>query len=815
MAFGASWIDFKLGFRMLIKHPVLTLVAVFALAIGIPVGMIPLHIMSAWRAPLPFDEGERIVALRYWDLEASRPVYQLLHDFVEWREELTTLDRMGAARTDEYNVISDDGRAAPVRGAMVTASTFDIARVQPLIGRALIEGDEVIGAPAVVVIGNDVWQTRLGGDPDVVGRMIRVGGVPHTVVGVMPDGFGFPFSDHLWLPLRVNVLDHERGQGPWLWVFGRLSDGISIAEAQAELTTVGTRMMREFPDRYARLRAEVLPYTAMRVGDDRELYILQVLALLVLAIACGNVGTLILARTATRSGEIAVRTALGASRGRVVSQLFVESLWLSVLAAGAGLWLGDWIIGRWDGFVSGWLPFWVDLGVGPRTVFFALSLAVLSAVIAGVVPALKATGRDVHLSLQRSASGGSGIRFGAASTVLIAAEVALGMGCLTAGAALAPGLVYDVSEGKGIAAEQYLSAQLTIPWVDNTASVTPNLLSEFRAQVSATHQELARQLKAAPGVRGVALGSHLPGMDHPRRSVEIDGEAQARDHRGRGVHIARVDVDFFNALEQPIITGRGFDSRDLGDDKSSVIVNSSFVDRLLGGRNPIGRRVRYNQSGDEEPGPWYEIVGVVGHLGMHVLNPAEDAGLYHPVAPGRLNPVRLAIHVGDDPESFAPRLRAIGMEVDPTAMIRDVVALDAVFSEELFGWRWGAVFVGLLATVAMTLSASGLYALMSFTVAERAHEIGIRTALGARASNIVNAIAKRAIAQLCVGVLFGVAISTAMASQLANEPSVRATNWPVVIALIASVAVAIGLVALVLPTLRALRIGPMDALREG
>ena len=815
MAFGASWIDFKLGFRMLIKHPVLTLVAVFALAIGIPVGMIPLHIMSAWRAPLPFDEGERIVALRYLDLATSDPVTPLLHDFVDWREELTTLGRLGAAHTAEYNVISDDGRSAPVRGAMVTASTFEIARVQPLLGRTLIEEDEVIGAPDVVVIGHDLWQSRLGGDPDVVGRVIRIAGVLHTVVGVMPDGFGFPYRDHLWLPLRVNVLHYERGQGPWLWVFGRLSDGVSIAEARAELTTVGTRMMGEFPDRYARLRPELLPYTAKYVGDDSELYLLQLLALLILAIACGNVGTLILARTATRSGEIAVRTALGASRGRVVSQLFVESLWLSVSAAGAGLWLGDWIIGRWDGFVSPWLPFWVDLGVGPRTVFFALSLAVFSSVIAGVVPALKATRRDVHRNLQRSAGGRSGIRFGAASTALIAAEVALGMGCLTMGAALAPGLIHDASEGKGVAAEQYLSAELTVPWVDFTAAATPSLLSEFRAQLSAAHQELVRRLETEPGVRGVALGSHLPGMDHPSRSVEIDGEAQARDHRGRGVHVARVDVDFFNALEQPIVTGRGFDSRDLGDGQSSVIVNTSFVDRLFGGRNPIGRRVRYMPPGDEEPGPWYEIVGVVGHLGMRALNPAEDAGLYHPVAPGTINPVRLAIHVGDDPESFAPRLRAIGTEVDATAMIQEVVALDAVFSEEQFGWRWGAVFVGLLATVAITLSASGLYALMSFAVTERVHEIGIRTALGARDSNIINAIATRAIVQLCVGVFFGVAISAALASQLANEPSVRATNWPVVVALVASVTVAIGLIALVLPTLRALKIGPMDALRDG
>ncbi len=211
------------------------------------------------------------------------------------------------------------------------------------------------------------------------------------------------------------------------------------------------------------------------------------------------------------------------------------------------------------------------------------------------------------------------------------------------------------------------------------------------------------------------MGTRLPGMDHFTRWIELDGESQTSDLRGHGVFTASVDVDFFSTLEQPILTGRGFDALDVSDNRSAVIVNTSFVERVLGGRNPIGRRIRYKIS-DEEPRPWFEIVGVVGHLGMNEVNPATDAGLYHPLAPGEVNPVLLAIHVGDDPEAFTPTLRAIASDVDPNAMIQDPIVLSEVFSEQRWGARWGSISSLVFAFIALTLAASGLYALMSFTV---------------------------------------------------------------------------------------------------
>ncbi len=809
---SASWIDVKLGVRMLGKQPALTLVAVFALSIGIPVGLLPLHVMSADQG-LPVPDGDEIVVIRNWDLTASRRVRRPIHDFVQWRQDLTSFEDLGFAREATYNVISDDGRAAPVRGAEVTASVFSLLRVPPLLGRSFNEADETIGAPNVVMIGYDLWQSRLAGDPDIVGKTIRIGSVPHAVVGVMPEGFLFPYRDHLWYPLRVNPLDYERGGGPEGWIMARLAEGVSIEDARSELDVMSERMASEYPDTHGNLQAQVLPYTTGRVGFDasqmRGAWLVEFLALLLLILVCGNVGILVMARVATRSVEIAVRTALGASRARVVGQLFVESLAIAILAAGVGLAIGQWVVTRMS-YVSDFVPFWVDFNLTPRTVLVAISLAVLSAVVAGVVPALKATRKNVQVSFERASGGRSGIRFGTASSVLIVAEVAVSVWFLTLGSIMIPAAIRGPS-GLGIETDQYLHASLLIPRIDPTTSGVQADGDEFRAQVKYAHDELKRRLAAEPASGSVAIANALPGTGYPDTSIELEGEARSPGSGAIEVNVGQVDVDYFDALAQPILNGRGFSAADLGNDRTSLIVNSGFVERVLNGRNPIGRRLRYLDNGDNPEGPWYEIVGVVGPLGMNALDPTMDAGVYQVVAPGELHPMSFAVRVGDDPGAFTPRLRAIAMEIDPNAMIQDPTPLDEVYSGHQ-AQAWVSFFVGLLASTAVTLSASGLYALMSFTTSERTREIGIRTALGARPAKIVAEIGRRACVQLLIGVVLGVGLC-AMTIPNVEADSIRESNWPIVALVIALAVVAIGMLACLSPTRRGLRIRPIEALK--
>ncbi len=813
---GVSWLDVKLGVRMLGKHPAFTVVAGFALALGIPVGLMPLQIFHAFNAPMPFDEGERIVGLRNYDISIQDPAPRAIHDFETWRAELTSVSAMAAVSSARHNLVDEDGRAEPVRGSEMSAVGFDILRVSPVLGRRLLPADELPGAPPVVVLGYDLWQTRFGGAADVVGRTVQVGATRRTVVGVMPEGFLFPYRDNLWMPWQARALDYEWGQGPALWMLARLRDGVTAAQARAELETVARRTAAAHPETHEHLRAEVVPFTwtvtGMEARFNLEFFQIQAMALLLLAVACGNIGTLMLARAATRSSEIAVRTALGASRARIVGQLFVESLVLALLAAAAGLVISSVVVDR-STLLTRSMPFWFDLGVGSSTVVWAGALAAFSAAIAGVIPALKATGPSVQRNLQRLAPGGGGVRFGAISSGLIVVEVALSVCFLSVVGVLGWKGILSRELDPGIPTAEYLTASLRMPYAPPGDAPEAERRA-FAERFGRIQEEIARRLAAEPGVRGVVFADRLPGMDHPSRRIEIEGEDLPLNAAGTA-HTATVGPDYFEALGRPVLAGRGFDSGDLASERRAVLVNESFVARLLHDQNPIGRRVRYAARPGDEPGPWFDIVGVVSDLGMEALDPALAAGIYHVAPPGEIHPLRLGVHVGRDPESFAPTLRALAAAVDPTLTVPDAVALDEAFSEARWGAVWGAFLFAVLALIAIALSTAGLYALMSFTVSQRTREIGIRTALGADPRRIVGSILRRASIQIVAGVLLGSGLGAALLVDLSNDPMFHTPQWPSVLAATAAFMVLVGLLACAGPTRRGLRVLPSDALREG
>lgn len=397
---GFSWLDFRLGLRMLVKYPGLSLVGALGIAVAVAIGASAFATSAIMYAPLPFDEGERVVAIELWDRDWNNQERRILHDFVSWRDDLRTVHDLGAYTSYERNLIVDGGLAEPVPVAAITASAFRMARVPALMGRPLVEADEVEGADPVVVVGYDTWQRRLDADPDVVGNVVRLGNEAHTVVGVMPEGFRFPISHDLWVPFRYDASDHGRREGPGIYVFGRLAPGATLEQAQAELNTVASRAAQDFPATHARLTPKIVPYT-LQLYDDMtgyEIPTLFVLVMLLLVVVCVNVAVLVYARTATRTGEIAVRSALGASRWRIVTQLFTEALVLSTLAAGVGLVVAG-IAFRQIGAATERLtaiPFWMDFKLPPSAALYTILLAVLGALIVGAIPALKATSRRVQ-----------------------------------------------------------------------------------------------------------------------------------------------------------------------------------------------------------------------------------------------------------------------------------------------------------------------------------------------------------------------------------------------------------------------------------
>jgi hypothetical protein len=529
---------------------------------------------------------------------------------------------------------------------------------------------------------------------------------------------------------------------------------------------------------------------------------------------------LVFARTATRFRELAVRTALGASRARIVSQMFAETLVLATVAAGIGLFSIDWILGRVRlsllvGEVA--LPYWLTLGVTPRAVLWALAMAAVSATVAGVVPALRITGKKVQDNIRRAEAGRSGIKFGGVTSTLIVADVAVAVTVVVGAFAISERLT-DVAGAEnltGIAAEEYLAVELRLP-LDrprDDGSIDP---ARFRERLVATQQAIVERLQAEPGVRGVVAAGALPRMDHQSRRIEVDGvELGSGTTRGRYVRAVDVDVDFFEALDQPILSGRDFSGADLATDPRPVIVNTVFADWLLGGRDPVGRSVRFVGAGGQ-PGPWREIVGVVGHLGINLVNPQGDVGVYGPAAPGEIYPVQLGVHVGDSPETLAPRVREIVTEVDPDAILGTPVVLSDVHQGDWYLMVAVAGGMGLLVVILMALAASAVYAIMSFSISERTREIGIRAALGARRSSLVYAILRRSVTQIALGALCGMGLATVLLSDFRSPPGESRSvlsALPVALAAGVGIVVLIALFSCVAPTRRALGIEPSEALR--
>jgi predicted permease len=824
-AWRPSLLDVRLGLRTMVRTPGLSLVAVCALAIGIPIGLAPMHAVDALERPLPGDPDGRIRTLCYWrdtvHEQATAGDYRL------WRTSLRSFGALAAYRLTTVN-LDIGGAGLSVPGIETTASTFDVLRTPAMLGRVLHAADETSRAPAVVVIGHDLWRAKFGSDPDIVGRPLLIGGAPFSVVGVMPPVFRFPTSHQLWMPLRMPDDGGGPRSGATVVVFGRLSDGVTPDSAQAELQALTSSLAaghlssrsssgaKADPDSFDRLRAAVLPtwhltFDFPTPGGLRalpEFSFVQVLMLAPLLVACVNVGLLILAQTSTRASEFAVRTALGASRARILTQVFVEFMVLAAIAAGAGLLILDWLPSRLLTALGITLPYWIDTGLNVATVLRGLGLAVGCAVIAGVAPVVRMTGRSIDANIKRARASRSGNGLGRLSSALIVLDVAVAVVAI----GVAAGLWGKVQATKpsesidGIRAEEILSVTLNVP--------------STRQGVARAQAALVERLRGEPDVRGVTFATALPRMDHPIRLMDVDQDASALAAPAAGpfkVRTTRIAIDFFAELEQPLVAGRSFDSRDLKEGAGTIIVNTTFAQRAVGAANPIGRRVRQVASDRAPVGPWLEIVGVVGHMGVHPLTPSQDDGVYLPLAEGDVNPVRLAIWVRGEPAVFAPRVHELARAVDPNAVVAMPVPLDEVFEGDWYLLRAFVLGAALLVGVLLSLAASALYAILSLVVSQRTREIGIRVALGANRWGIARDVATRAVVQIGTGVLLGLPFAGALCYEfLELTGSDRSVPGAVAMASVLGVSVMllVSLTACTVPTLRALRIAPMDALRK-
>ena len=824
-AMRISWLDVRLGLRMLAKYPGLSLVSVTGMSVAIAIGAVAFGVISTIMDPtVPLDEGDRLVSIRNWDTRSSSPDLRALHDFAAWKSELQSVSELGAFRSESRTLRVDDGTRHLVEVAEITASGFAIARVAPVMGRPLITEDEREASPHVVIISEDEWQRRFGRDPHILGRPLRLGSTTHIVVGVMPESFRFPINHRYWIPLRVDPARYEPGNGPAISVFGRLADGAAIENAQSELSAIAARMAAQFPETHEHLRARATPYTYPFLGIDNPATAMLLRSAIVvismlLALVAVNVAILVYARTATRSGEIAIRTALGASRRRIATQLFVEALVLSLIAAvvgltGAGIVLAE-ILDIMQPGQAASFPFWIEFGLSAELVAYVAVLAVTSAFIVGVLPALKATGRRVQSSLQRLSSGGSGLHLGRMWTALIIAQVAVAVAVLPFAGYLASQSVRRAGAEAGYAADEILRARLTMEADEVPAGVDPEAhLRASAARFSERADQLVRRLEAEPMVGGVTFTSTLAGYPFQR----VEGDA------GKTVwaFVNRVDTDHFAVLGVPVTGGREFLDADVRAGGNQVIVNRVLAEEVFGGGNVLGRRIRYvarnpgTEAGTAPAGPWLEIVGVVPDFAIQGDLEPPHARLYEPIALSAITP-NTALNVrirGAVATTFAQRFREVVAEVDPALQLHDLrTAADA----ERMSRRSLALLSVVTAAVVlsvMLLSAAGIYAMMSFTIVRRRREIGIRSALGADPRRLLRDIFARASAQLLAGVAVGLVLAAFVGGPLGTGSGPLEANGLVMLPAVATLMVIVGLLAALSPARKGLSIQPTEALRE-
>lgn len=809
-------IDFKLGARMLVKHPGLSLIGGAGLAVGVAIGAAFFAMTYAfYYATLPGEGGDRIVALENWDIEANNEMLRSMHDLGVWQREMKTVEEIGAFRTIGRTLTVPGGSVEGVQVAQITAVGFNITRVAPLIGRPIVPGDENRDAQPVVVIGADVWRSRFGGDSSVLGRELRLGNVVHTIVGVMPDGYGFPVNHSYWIPFSIDVSAFGLREGPEIVIFGRLRDGVSMEQAQAELSAIGAQAASAYPLTHARLQPRVFPYahSILDIQDvtAAEFAAMQSLMSLLAVIIAINVGVLVYARTATRQQEIAVRTAIGASRGRIVGQLFIEALVLTGAASIAGVALAH--FGLTQGYAifaaegDGGLPYFLTVGMPFAAYVYVAVMTVFAALIAGVLPALRATGPRVQDTLKK-ASGTDGPQLGRVWTLLIVAQVAIAVAGLPATIAISWSGVQRGLTKANYREESFLAAVLNTDAEAPAGVPASDYARDSLLRFEKSTTDLVAGLEAEPAVDDVTVALAIPSSEN-RARIAIDGAISVQSG-ALDIGYNRIATDFFDVFGARIIAGRTLRDSDNTGDTQAIVVNRAFVTQLLGGGNPIGRRLHYAREKADGITTQYEIVGVVTDLGTNPVRPdLIDPVIYHALRTSTRATALIRLR-GTDPLQFSPRLRELTTALDPSMRLR-VVTFSEMKRQQQIALRLMLLASSLVVTTVLLLSAAGIYAMMSFTVSQRRKEIGIRAAMGADAGQLLRSIFRKAVLQLGAGVVVGTVL--ALLLDLASEGEMLGLFGRGLLPVTALVMVLVGLFATLGPARRGLRIQPTEALR--
>jgi predicted permease len=747
--------DIRSGIRMLVKYPTLSLVSILTLGLGIGLSTTVFCVVNgALFKGLPFRDSGRVVSLiagRPSQSQGPQPLS--VQDIEVYRQREGSFEQMGAFGQTAVNLSTEEGRPERFSAGLLTVAAFEVLGVQPAIGRGFREGDDRPGAPAVIIIGHNLWLTHYGGAADIVGRTIRADGVPRQVIGVMPAGFGFPVLEDAWLPLTVDSLASTRGTGPSDLVIARLKRGASLADANAQAATIAAALAREYPETNREVHAEVVPYAKTILGPEifALLYTMMAAGVGVLLIACVNVSNLLVARAALRRREVAVRIALGAARSRVIRQHLTEVLVLAAAGAGIGVAMSEFGM-RWftRALSANPPPFWMAFDIDYRVLVFVAGLVVLASAFAGAIPALHASRVTAGAALKDDNRSSTSATLGRFSSALVVVELAVSCGLLIAAGLMIKSVVQLKNVRMPFAIDNVLTAR-----VDLSKQTYPNSAASIRF-----FEQLLPRLRAVPGVEAATLSDGLPAAGNGSVPVQVEGVSLPHPEDYPLEREGIVTEGYFTTFQTRVMSGREFTPADTATSQPVAIVNQSFARRHFPNVDPVGHQMKRIRPTKE---PWMTIVGVVPDLIMQGIgnNNASPSGYYIPISQSDVgNSVRIAVRTsGSDPGAMSSLVRGVVASLDPNLAIYEIDTMQTVIARQTWFYTVFGTFFMAFGVCALFLATAGLYGVMSFAVTQRTREMGVRSALGARGTQLVALVMRRSLWQLAVGMLLGLTLA--------------------------------------------------------
>jgi putative ABC transport system permease protein len=787
---------------MLLKNPGFAAVAVVALALGLGANTAIFSVVNTvLLRSLPYEDPDRLMVVRENKLPQFSEFSISPGNFLDWQKQNTSFESLVAINGSAYNLVSGDVEPERLRGARVSAGLFEMLGVKSAQGRTFIDEEDQPGHENVVILSGGLWKRRFGADPNIVGQSITLSASSYTVIGIMPATFQFPDRDtELWTPIALTARQAQQHGSHYLSVIGRLKPGVTLQQADTEMSAIAARLAEQYPDSNAGWSTNVFPMQEYEVRDIKLalIFLLGAVAL-VLLIACANVANLLLARATARQKEMSIRSALGASRWRVVRQLLTESVLLALLGGGAGLILAFWGIESLLGLAPEDLPRVKDVTLDGRVLVFTLVVTLMTGIIFGLVPALQASSPNLNEILKEGGRGTTGGHHRVRGSLVII-EVALTLMLLVCSGLMIRSFIRLQRVNPGFNPNNALAVNISLP---GRKYPTEDQYSAFFAQ-------LIEKTSALPGVIAVGASQSLPFQGDYLLGFNIQGRPPDPPGEDKSTNYYGVTPDYFKAMGIPLLRGRLFTEQDNKNAHRVAIINETMARTYFPDEDPIGKGINVTNG----PERFREIVGIVGDVKQYGLAQPTTLQTYEPYLQNPFSGVTLVVRTEGHPAALSGPIRGQVLALDKEQPVSRIRTLDQIISGSVQQQRFTMLLLGVFAAVALILAAVGLYGVMSYAVTQRTHEIGIRMALGANAGNVLRLVVGHGMTLALIGVAIGLAGAFAFTRVMSKLLFAVSTTDPLSFAGISVLLTGVALVACLVPARRATKVDPMVALRH-